>query len=596
MMVTGNNYVVPFTISLHDIFTPISQAAKLTQHIVTQIYNAKSQNVITDMIHTHVRELKIKFKELDYSLHDFLRHITGKDIFTHSRTERGAINAVGTLANALFGTATQKQVDEIHHRLNELESLTEQERKMLNIHSKTLNITLTEMTTIHKAIHKLQQATRISENLLNTMHLEVQNNEQALMTLETLLHVQLTISSIADEHLKIKIGLEDMMKTHLSPNIITNEYLIELLKEISEETTGLLFPPSNEFLGLHRNVIRVAHVNDKVESNAVISRLNFYLLVPLRGNPADTFEVFGMAPLPYPIPQSNYFMLHYPSTRYFVISESRTLYFLADNVDVCRRHEKLLICPPFGPIYNINIESCESAIFLQRKTASSLCKKIITKNFPPVFIKNNQGYSFATSYPLDISLTCTNKKTERHVLKGTGNIQIGQGCSMHSHTFILPEYSTNMETEPIAITPYPFATMPLTFTEWEHQFLVNSTNITLPNSDLKAIPLQDYIQQLQPLVKPPSTPESKLPEWLRFLLLTGGIILMLGVLTGGWVLRSRLTKHKLCGPTPSSEEEVEMDGVPLEDHDIPGQAPPPQGPTCPHRSAQRRALEGGSMS
>ena len=61
---------------------------------------------------------------------------------------------------------------------------------MLNIHSKILNVTLTEMTTIHKAIHKLQQATRMSENLLNTLHIDVQQNEQALLILETLLHAQ----------------------------------------------------------------------------------------------------------------------------------------------------------------------------------------------------------------------------------------------------------------------------------------------------------------------------------------------------------------------------------------------------------------------
>ena len=323
--------------------------------------------------------------------------------------------------------------------------------------------------------------------------------------------------------------------------------------------------------------------------------LNFYLLVPLRGNPADTFEVFRMTPLPYPIPRSNYFMLHYPSTRYFVISESRSLYFLADNIDVCRRHEKLLICPPFGPIYSTNMESCESAIFLKKQTASSLCKKYITKHFPPVFIKNNHGWSFATSSPLDVTLTCTNKKRERHVLKGTGSIQVGQGCSLHSHILLLPAYSTTIETKPIKITPYPFATMPLTFTDWEHQFILNSTNITLPNSDLQPIPLQDYIQQLQPLMKPPSTPATGLPEWLRFLLQAGGIFLVLGILTGGWALRSRLTRRKPYGPTPSSQEEVELEAVPLGEHDVPEQAAPPQAPTCPHR-AQRRALAGGSMS
>lgn len=64
-----------------------------------------------------------------------------------------------------------------------------------------------------------------------------------------------------------------MMETHVSPNIVTNVFLLQLLDEISARHE-LLFPPKPELLGLHRTSIRVIH---KTASRD----LSFYLLVPL---------------------------------------------------------------------------------------------------------------------------------------------------------------------------------------------------------------------------------------------------------------------------------------------------------------------------
>ena len=175
-----------------------------------------------------------------------------------------------------------------------------------------------------------------------------------------------------------------MMEIHVSPNIVTNTMLLKLLDDISVKTLGLLLPPKLEFLGLHRAAIRIVH-------KIALDELSFYLLIPLRDDPTNTFDVLGMASLPYPIPHTNAFMLHTTSKYYLVISESRTHYFLVDDFNVCRKYDDLLICPPRWPVYNGNTECYELALFLEKNYVSKLCKTQIVKEFPPIFIRNIQG-------------------------------------------------------------------------------------------------------------------------------------------------------------------------------------------------------------
>ena len=177
--------------------------------------------------------------------------------------------------------------------------------------------------------------------------------------LETLLHVHLALDVIFADHINLKIGLQTMLENHISPHILTNTMLLKLLDDTSVTTIGLLFPPEPEFLGLHRAAIRVIH-------KTALDGLSFYLLIPLRGDPSGTFDVLGMDFLPYPIPHTDAFMLHYISKHCLVISESRTHYFLMDDFNVYRKYDNLLICPLIGPIYNRNTNFCELALFLEK--------------------------------------------------------------------------------------------------------------------------------------------------------------------------------------------------------------------------------------
>ena len=111
----------------------------------------------------------------------------------------------------------------------------------------------------------------------------------------------------------------------------------------------------------------------------------------------------------------------------------------------------------------------------------------------------------------------------------------------------------------------PFS-LPLPFTTWEHGFLMNVINIILPSSNrLEPLPLNDYIDQLQPILKQQNS-AAGLPEWTR-IGITVLITLLFVLLAVGLKLvrdcwhASRLSKqpegtqesHKLVpNPAPST--------------------------------------------
>ena len=77
---------------------------------------------MSDLILRHVFEFDSKFKELHFAMNDFIIHILGYNLndFWKNRHTRGALNNTGSIANILFGTAIQGQIDHIHKKLQSL--------------------------------------------------------------------------------------------------------------------------------------------------------------------------------------------------------------------------------------------------------------------------------------------------------------------------------------------------------------------------------------------------------------------------------------------------------------------------------------------
>ena len=76
------------------------------------------------------------------------------------------IDILGQFANVLFGTATQQQVDDIHARLGQLETMSEKERSVLNVLSRILNSMISYVSHMQALILKIKKAANISYGII----------------------------------------------------------------------------------------------------------------------------------------------------------------------------------------------------------------------------------------------------------------------------------------------------------------------------------------------------------------------------------------------------------------------------------------------
>lgn len=185
-----------------------------------------------------------------------------------------------------------------------------------------------------------------------------------------------------------------MSQTQVSPLILTNGVLLEVLRKASLHYPGLLFPAEQEYLALYRDVSRI--ISKGALSSGI---LHYYLQISMISDPFDTFDVFNMDALPFHINSMPYFLHTNTSASYLAGSANCNHYLLLDSLDRCTKHHLLYVCPPLAPVYSSSVPRCEISLFLERPDALSLCPKSLFRSFPPVFIPSPSGWVFSTHVP-----------------------------------------------------------------------------------------------------------------------------------------------------------------------------------------------------
>lgn len=237
---------------------------------------------------------------------------TDPDRFHNSspRKRRGLINALGQVSNLLFGTATQAQTDAVHERLERLDVMAEKERVLLNVHSESLNVTTRNMHAVHNAVQRLGFAVNVSNAVVCQFSLKTLQIEGEQQLLHALLDLELALGQISNDVLNLKLRLQALLQTLVTPSMLSDDQLINILRAASIRPHGLLFYAVKKYLGLHRDLIRVTS-----RLTAVNGTRCFYLTFPLKGDPADTFVVFRIDSLSLRLPNSSYFAHHIPNAR-----------------------------------------------------------------------------------------------------------------------------------------------------------------------------------------------------------------------------------------------------------------------------------------
>ena len=213
MTYSGMAYIVPYKVMTSDLTQPLYEITEKLDNLVWESGSIKSNDSLIAALRTHMTRLNDSVTHTAHDLQLFLDFY----ITPSNRKARGAIDIVGTLANSLFGTATQSQVDVINSNLHKLSELSEVQRKTLNVHSAILNATVRNQVTITSALNNVINATRIAQKLLNQYSTKTLQLEKDLKVAEILSLLQGAYGYVANELAFIISGFKTMMGGHISP-------------------------------------------------------------------------------------------------------------------------------------------------------------------------------------------------------------------------------------------------------------------------------------------------------------------------------------------------------------------------------------------
>ncbi len=322
--------------------------------------------------------------------------------------------------------------------------------------------------------------------------------------------------------------------------MVSDKKLLAILKAASVRAPGLLFPADPEFLAVYRDLIRVTS-----KPTPTLGQLNFYLSIPLCGDPSDTFDVFEIHSLPFSLPNASHFMQHIPSSPYVAFTENRRLYFHMSTLEHCSKHDSLLVCPPTSPVYEAAItETCESASFLDKPSIFKLCHTKLLKTFPPIFIKGPGYWTYSVPHPITLTLNCPTNPVYKHTIHiaDRGVLTLRHGCSAHSPSFSLPAHDTLIGESPITVIPspvkFPFPNITMNF----------SAILPIPDApfirSIDPTSLQHLQSQLQPILPQQQHPLHHPMTWWIIIGIAGAFFSMLVTFGVGYAIIHRYYKQQ----------------------------------------------------
>ncbi len=529
----GVDYVVPYKINFFSLKEPIRRAARQVSDLMWAVNRLIVSKEMKDLLKHHVQVFQQGIQEVNESLNSFLigccqmRTTKGRR-GGRNRNKRGAINFVGDIAGKLFGLATQKQIKAIHSQLDSLHTLTDTERRLLNVHTKVLNNTVRNQEKMNSALYRLGKAVNNTATVINGLTIKALELEGGVLLNQVISEMTMSLTDMKSDIIELRLGITSMLSTRLDSRIIPNKILIKVIGEASLSQPGVLFPAREEYMAAYTALIRVIPMFTDGE------HMTFYLLIPLRGTPAEAFDIYSVSPLPMPLPLSKeyYFSYDHDGT-YFVVSKSRQFHFNMKDLQVCRKFREILLCPVDAAIYSRHSMSCEFAVFLGLESAKDLCTKSVFRNHPPVFIPTEGGWAYSTPHPIEFTITCTHEtQTIRRRVEGVGLMILGRGCSAHSEFLMLPGHITVNSTRQLEFTALPLLSN-LSFTQIEWKGLEKLTTLSHPTIDPLShvkMPLRDLLDKMQTIPKPPPPPPGHESSWSTWTWRVGALMVTMGVL------------------------------------------------------------------
>ena len=177
LTVTSKQVLVTAQLSSLEILDPPELLRKEAYDLKTIMEREFSQVPHFRLLLDNLRHATSVLIDTQRNLRDFI--IQYEEI-PRSRTKRGAVNFIGDVAHVLFGLATDSQVQVIANNLENIHKMTEEQRRLLNLHTKLLNETVRDMSLIRKAQTRMEKAVNLTKTIIGEIATSIRHiNEEA---------------------------------------------------------------------------------------------------------------------------------------------------------------------------------------------------------------------------------------------------------------------------------------------------------------------------------------------------------------------------------------------------------------------------------
>lgn len=343
----------------------------------------------------------------------------------HARRRRGLINAVGNIANSLFGVLDdhfaeqyKRDIDTLKTNQNHLAALWKNQTSIVEAEYNVLNRMKTSIDKQHKIFNQyLNQL----QNDANVVKNRVQNVEITNDFLFSSIAVNSLLTNLKDIQEMLLDTISEVYYGKFNVHLLKPDQLMEELKIISGKLSKDLTIPTDIIPSELPKLYNLLKVRARMTAEYLIIEIK----IPLVNR--DSYEIYRIISLPKRV--NNNMVTIVPVSDYVAINLQKDSYLILTELDIkeCVYFDVATqLCPLRKPIYHMRAD--ESLCLKPQETQHCETKSVPCQD-SWVHLNNENTYLFFCCEPRQVRILCQDKITTDH-LTNIGLIMLGADCML----------------------------------------------------------------------------------------------------------------------------------------------------------------------
>lgn len=382
---------------------------------------------------SHCNMILLQVKHDCSELQHYNQLLLNQHFGERSRSRRGLINAVGSIANSLFGVLDQSFADKYQQ---DIELVNSNEKHLMQLWKNQTSVVEAE----YNVLKRTEQAIQSQHKLINRhLNLITQTTNQLKKEYESMSIIQeFTLAAMATTNMIRNLKqiqdtlidtLTDIYHGKINLHLLTPKQLNDELQIVSSHISKELTLPVDNIQSNLYKIYQLLKVKARMSRDYVI----FEISLPLVSR--DSFQLYHLIPVPLQI--ENDMISINLVTDFIGTNLMRDSYIPISSVDLqgCEYQDETYFCQLQGPIKHLSPEEkfCQIEQMDTCKIKRESCKN------QWVQLHNPSIYLYFACDTYSLTIICDNETRARQVSKA-GLIQLYKQCTAKGRDVTLHSY------------------------------------------------------------------------------------------------------------------------------------------------------------